>query len=304
MDTLILRQIREEIVRICDYIYRQNWNAVCDGWNLLEKELQNSTLENKNFYIALAESRICISNGNYLRLHDLLKYDIDFFIYKELYSLSVDDRRSLTEEARKENIGMLQKNHQNISSIIQEIHRFSRIIYSYEGADNISLSIKEGNQSFRLFSNTNPYLESLSLINANKTLNNCTKEIYVLGFGRGYIIRALKAKYPKAQINVYLPNKDVFNIVLSNILVNDILCDKKIDFFYDPTCLNFEEILRKKIQEREDIGFYVDYQELRACVRSIAAMNNLLVQYKYKGRDQKRAVNNCVGEDIYECTKK
>lgn len=33
-------------------------------------------------------------------------------------------------------------------------------------------------------------------------------------------------------------------------------------------------------------------------------MNNLLVQYKYKGRDQKRAVNNCVGEDIYECTKK
>ncbi len=280
IDVLLFRQVRYMIVQVCQYVYRQEWDKVREEWTGLDLKLDQIIPETEIGYEALCESRICIEKGNYLRFHDLLVYDIDFYIAEQLRELNETDRKRLAEEARKENERALVEYHNSILPLINYYSKTDRIEFSYIGTENVSISIKdkEGEGKFRLFSIVNPCLESVNF--ANNIKESILDEIYVLGFGGGHLIRELARRYPDAKIKIYISNIDVFKAVIYNISVGDILENRKIELIYDPACFDFFAALVRGEGSNSKYAVYIDRQELRAHIGNVRQTDKLLMWYQ------------------------
>lgn len=275
MSVLVYRNLRHKIAAICDNIYRQKWNTVCIDWSGLRQELLQINPDNEKWFWIIRECSQCVEKGNFFYLHDLLIYDIDAYIAQQLYGLNEEIRKSLSEEAKKKNREALEIRHKNISVLLYKENGLSRVKCFYKGTENISISIMERGKEFKLFSDTNPWMESISMVKTGSLQNSILDEICVLGWGGGHLIRELETRCPQAQINVYLPNMDIFETVMSNILVADVLENEKMVLYFDPTCLDFLSALEKNAK-RSEFGYFINRQELRACVKNLKVTDGLI----------------------------
>ncbi len=309
-NVLLLRRVRYLIVQFCQYIYAQQWDSVHEYWKDLEQELAEIIPESGKSHVALYESRECVEKQNYLRLCDLLVYEIDDYLLRLLQGTDEAVRKSLAEEARKENEQALAVYHGEILNLINKQKEERRIEYSYIGTENVCISVKdvEGEGRFRLFSIANPWLESVNIANTVKKI--FLDEIHILGFGGGHLVNELARRYPDAKIRVYLPNLDVFKAVICSVPLSGILSNERINLFHDPSCNGFFFALN---MEKTDINFdaFIDRQELRASVGNAETAGARLLYYKSRlkkisGRERvlsSYALEENVGRKIYEYIK-
>lgn len=275
MNVLLWREFRSRIVIICDCIYQQKWNEVCKKWLVLKQELLQTFSENEKYIHLIVKCDQCIEKSNFLRLHDLLIYEIDINIAQELYGLQEEVRRFLSSDAQKKNLRVLEKRYKDIFILLSKEGWLQNVETYYTGSENIGISIREADKKFRLFSESNPWMESNELMNAKKLKKGVIGEICVLGFGGGHLVRMLGTSYPYAQIKVYLPNMDIFRTVICNILVSDVLNNENLALYYDPTCLDFLAELEKRARSKKFV-YYINRQEVRACLKNNDAANVLI----------------------------
>lgn len=273
-DIILLRQIRYRIIEICNCIYMQTWSKVYEYWKALDTELMIIPFDDIMWYEILNQCRNCVMKGNFLRLRDLLVYEMDLYIVNQLCSLSKEIRISLANDAERENEEALRRYHKEMLELISSEDRKTRIECSYVGAENVSISIAESGGKYRLFSSVNPWLESSNLI--YEMVKEPCSEIYAFGFGGGYAIRELERRFNGAKIKVYISNLDIFQAVVKNISVSTILRYEKLEFIVDPIGMVFFIDISKKIRENDSFKFYIDYQELRACTGSAYIASDML----------------------------
>lgn len=306
MDALLFLQARYKIVQICNCIYRNKWWDLCHLWEQLDLELEKIIPSSNKIYDVLVECRNCRASGNFMHFHDLLFYKIDFFLAQELCSRTLEERKLLSEKAFVENKQAIENHHKDVSNLLYANNEFSRIECSYVGTENVSISIKEGDRVFRLFSSINPWLECSSILNAREMDKGCPDEVYVLGFGGGHAVEELERRYPKAQIKVYLPNKDIFQVVMYNLPRKNILINQRLELIYDPMAIGFLEVLEKNLCKNT---FYIDRQELRTCFRSAVEAESVIIKYKNKLRannaqdyiyESKTLMTGNVGKSIHK----
>ena len=77
MDALLCRSIRCRIVEICNCVYRQEYNLIYEYWYVLEQELLGVLRENEAIYAMVNEIQKCMEQCNFLRVRDILTYEID-----------------------------------------------------------------------------------------------------------------------------------------------------------------------------------------------------------------------------------
>lgn len=229
-DVYLLRRVRREIVAICRKICLQEWTIVGKCWETLELELTDSVLLKVIHGNFLDECRACIVRKNYLRLYDLLRYEIDLDIADCLSHLSKEDRMEMSENARKKNEEVLSIHYKKIFESIQKVGESVRITFSYTGTENVNIFVREEEYQFQLFSSENPWLESANF--ADGIERDKLDEICVLGFGGGYLIQELERRFKHAKIKVYLPNIDIFKAVIDSIPVYEILQSKNLELYF------------------------------------------------------------------------
>lgn len=293
-----LRQMRRKIVEICEYIYGQKWDLVGRYLQTLSLQLRTAIPEHTRCIGILNQCESCLQKGNYIRLRDLLVQEIDFYIANLLRALDERDRRLLSEEAGRENEEALGRYHKDILALIGDRTDSARIRCTYEGTENVSISIKEMDYEYRLFSNVNPWSESNNLVNS--LVKREFEEILVLGFGGGYVVGELERKFSGTKIKVYLPNIDIFKAVIFHIAVSNIIQNENLEFYFDPTCLRFLISVHEMMGRDERVGFYVDRQELKACIGRDEIRQGLPQWRKAKQNTDDMIENKTVGEQIAE----
>lgn len=301
---LLSRQIRQEIVEICNQIYRKEWDLVREYWKALDLRIAQIISKEAECYDFFMQAKESAEKKNYLRLLDLLVYEIDPYIAEQLYALDGDARRIMAGEAKKSNKEILEIYHRDILSGISEEKKESRIVYSYTGTENVSISIKEGKEQFRLFSSINPWSEASDYVNA--MVRGRFEEICVLGFGGGHFVRELGQRFPHTEIKLFLPNKDIFKAVIDNIPVYDVLQNTNLKICMDPACLDFLLTVREKTDRDEKFVFFIDRQEFRACVCDTWLEERLVWEYTkghLKSNIAKAVKQECVGREIEKYTK-
>ncbi|MDE6055989.1 MAG: hypothetical protein K2G55_20050 [Lachnospiraceae bacterium] len=273
-----LRKARQQIIEICREICIQRWGMADRHWKLFETELMQPAFSELIGSIFFKECKICIAKKNYMRVHDLLQYDIDLNIAAQLLQLSEESRITLAKKAKKQNMETLEKYHKKIFASIQDVKKSARIKFSYTGTENISIYVREKKCEYKLFSSANPWMEGADLADGMKAEN--PKEICVLGFSGGYVVNELAKRFEQAKIKVYLPNIDIFKVIIDNILVCNILQNKNIEFYPDPMGLMFFVKIWESVGQYEDFAFYIDRSELRACVGDQIVTDRLIRESK------------------------
>lgn len=275
-EILCLRQLRRKLVQICELIYQQNWSLVDE--NLKKLCLEYTKVISKDCEDAINQCRICVQKKNVIRLRDLLVQEVDFGIINQLFMVGEKDRKTLIEKARKDNEEALMNYHKNVWKKVCSINSKSRIECDFVGTENVNIIIKGNEQEFRLFSIVNPWQE------ANNLVDNVAKrvfdQVYVLGFGGGFLIGELQRRFPNTKIKVYLPNMDIFYTVLQMIPVGNILRNNNLEFCCDPTCLLFLITISELLKKNEKIGICVDRQELRASMADPRAFDDWFRKYE------------------------
>lgn len=300
MDVLLCRSIRCMIVDICECIYGQEYNLIYKYWDVLEQAIMEAFPEDEKIYLMLNEIRVCIERCNFLRVRDILTYGVDLFLFQQLNNLRQSERKYLIKEAKHQNDQALRTYHKNIWELLWEKSGCTRIECDYSGTENVSISILERNVKYRLFSDTNPWLESSGYIDAMEVSGRISDEMYVLGFGGGYVIEELEKRYPKMKIKVFIPNLDILEVVVSSISLSHVLQNKNLELNYEPMWLSFFITLDEHISAGEDIGFFIDRQELRACTGSEGIARQLTRYYTKKYEKSRSAVDNNTGKIIYK----
>lgn len=275
---LILRQIRHRIVEICDFIYKQEWDLVNEYLSALDLEYAKILSEYCEYRELFSQCRICAQKENAMRLRDLLVHELDFCISNQLFMVNEKERKILAEKARQENEEALEMCHKDIWELIQNKNSTPRIECAYVGTENVSISVKQNDCKFRLFSIMSPWIEANGLLDSLG--NGSFEEIHVLGFGGGYLIGELQRKFREAKIKVYLPNIDIFQAVIHNISVSEILRNNNLKFYYDPACIIFIIALNGILKENKRVGIYIDQQELRSCRENVAQVEYWVRMYK------------------------
>lgn len=285
-EVLLIRKIRRRIAELCNDIFWGEWNAVCIQFHEIEKDLAYAIKEDSKEWEMLRQCRQCVGKRNILRLRDLLAYELDDRLAERLFLLPEWERTSLANNAKVENEETLRAYHPNI---YDELYSESenQIDCHYEGTDNVTLTAWENGRSFRLFSNTNPWRESIDIVNYLARENKNPQEICVLGFGGGYTVGELIRRFPRSKIKVFLPNIDIFKMVIEHILVNDILQNKNLEIYPDSMCLYFLLTVKESAAKNDIFNFYIDRRELRACVCNTIMQENLIrecrkEQFRYR----------------------
>lgn len=261
-EVLIVRKNRRRIAELCNDIFWGEWDVVCIQFHEIEKDLAYVIKEDSKEREILRQCRQCIDKRNILRLRDLLAYELDDGLAERLFLLSEWERISLANHAKAENEETLRAYHPNI---YDKLHSESenQIGCHYEGTDNVTLTVWENGRSSRLFSNTNPWQESIDFVNYLARKNKNPQEICVLGFGGGYTVRELIRRFPGTKIKVFLPNIDIFKMVIEHILVNDILQNKNLEIYPYPRCLYFLLTMKERAAKNDNFDFYIDVRECR-----------------------------------------
>lgn len=273
-EVLLIRKIRRRIAELCNDIFWGEWDAVCIQFHEIEKDLTYVIKEDSKEWEILRQCQQCMDKRNILRLRDLLAYELDEGLAERLFLLSEQERVSLAYYAKMENEKILRICHHNIYDKLHSDSR-GRIGCQYVGADNVTLTAWENGRSFRLFSNTNPWRESIDFVNCLARENKNPQEIYVLGFGGGYTVGELIRRFPRTKIKVFLPNIDIFKMVIEHILVNDIMQNKNLEIYPDSMCLYFLLTVKEIATPNDNFDFYIDRRELRACVCNTIMLENL-----------------------------
>lgn len=299
-EVLIVRKNRRRIAELCNDIFWGEWDTVCIQFHEIEKDLAYVIKEDSKEWEILRQCRQCMDKRNILRLRDLLVYELDGVLAERLFLLPEKERISLAHHAKAENEKVLHTYHPNI---YDKLYRESenQIDYHYEGTDNVTLTAWENERSFRLFSNTNPWRESIDFVNYLARGNKNPQEICVLGFGGGYTVGELIRRFPRTKIKVFLPNIDIFKMVIENILVNDILQNKNLEIYSDSMCLYFLLTVKEKAAKNDNFDFYIDRRELRVCVCDIIMLENIIRECRkeqFRYRTEEVILQELVGEDI------
>lgn len=311
MDVLLCRQMECRLVHICEYIYKQKWDMVNEQWELLETELQMCIPKDRDGYEMIEECKRCIDKRNYIHLYDCLIYKVGLYMIRYLLICDEQERKNLSQQARAENVEALEQNHKELLRLLFKNSEHSNVEYCFRGTENVNVTVKEGVNRFRLFSTINPWLESCNTINAKIKDHFTPKDIYVLGLGGGHLVNELAQRYPKASIKVYIPNADIFQVIILHISLKNILLNKKIELYYDPFCLDFIKRMEDNVvsDKKERCMVCIDRQEVRACYK------NALIADKFMSKYAESSVSNCVlnsaynlrnraiGRDIYNYTK-
>lgn len=272
-----LRRMRYMMTEICRYIFKQEWEMVCKYWKNFDEEFAKYVSEAARCDEAIRQCRTCVLKGNDVRLYELLRYEIDSYMEEQLSKISEDDRKQLACNAKSENAHVLKTCYTDIFNWINKEIDMTRIGCFYEGTDNISLSVKEDDHTFRLFSITNPWRESSDFV--NQYIKGEPNEICILGFGGGYVVRELVQRFPHAMMKVCLPNADLFKSVIEHIDVSDVLQYKNLELCIDSVCLDFFSTINRKRKENRNFEFYIDRQELRACIPNRTLRESLIRKY-------------------------
>lgn len=278
-----IRNIRKEIVILSNCILQKRWIKVVNLWNDIEVAILKNVEASEELYRDLNDSRECIKSKNYIRFYEILIYKIDYYLLKKNRDISLANRKKLINLAKKDNEFAMRSYRMKLWDLVNKYNNTDRIDISLAGMENVSLSIKEGSKRFKLFSDVNPWLESANFIYTNKLIQRFTMkddfEVCILGFGGGHLIELLCQQYPHVYVNVFLPNLDIFKYVISNIKVTNILKNDMVKFIYDPLSFDFFYLIKEKIKKNEEIVFFIDRQELRACIRKADIVDRVLYLY-------------------------
>ena len=111
MEIYLLRKVRQDIVEICRTICAQNEDLVKQQWEVLEVGLHQAqtSLSHKMRWKLIEECKVCMIKRNYLRVWDLLKYEVDRDIADFLFALNQEVRTYLSSEAEERNKDVLIK---------------------------------------------------------------------------------------------------------------------------------------------------------------------------------------------------
>lgn len=301
MDVLPCRFMRHKIVDICECVYGQKYKLIYKYWEELEQEVMRVFTENEKFSLVLDAIRECMEQCNFLRVRDILTYELDVLLFQQLNNVSQSERKYLVEEARQQNEEVLRIYHRNIWELLRVGNESTRIECDYSGTENVTISVLEENVKYRLFSNANPWMESSGYIAALEVSGRIFNEMYILGFGGGYVIEQLQKRYPEMRIKVFIPNLDIFRAVVTHISVAHILKNENLELYYEPMWLNFFTIKKESIKPGHRFGVFIDRQELRACVGS-AGVADQLTRYYYTGFERIADAGQ-VGKRIYTIIK-
>lgn len=301
MNVLACRSMRRIIVDICECVYGQKYNLVYKYWDALEQEIMEAFPENERLHLILDEIRACMGQCNFLRVRDILTYEVDLFLFQQLNNLSQSEREYLVKEAKYQNEQALQTYHRDIWELLCAENGCTRIACDYSGTENVSISVLDKNVKYKLFSDTNPWLESSGYIDAMEVSGRISDEMNILGFGGGYVVEELQRRYPEMRIKVFLPNLDIFEAVLAHISLAHILQNDKLELYYEPIWLNFFTMKKEFMKAGSKVGAFIDRQELRACVGSAGAADQLMRYYNTGFREIMNA--DQIGEKIYRSIK-
>ena len=172
----------------------------------------------------------------------------------------------------------------------------SQVECHYEGTDNITLTARENEHSFRIFSNTNPWRESIDFVNYLVRENKEPQEICVLGFGGGYTVWELIRRFPLAIIKIFIPDIAVFRAVVDHILVDHILKHPNVKLYSDYDCFAFSLELGRNMARKKNFIYYIDRRELRINIGSIKRGNGEFFSLWY-GMRQGGGLKFTKGED-------
>lgn len=296
MDVLTCRSIRRTIVHICECVYGQEYSLIYKYWEAIEQEIMEVFPENERLYLMLNEIRACMERSNFLRIRDILTYEIDPFLFQQLNNLSQSEREDLIKEANQQNGKALQTYHKDIWELLCTEKDCTRIECDYSGTENVSISVWEKNVKYKLFSDTNPWMESSGYIDAMEVSGRISGEMYVLGFGGGYVVEEMQRRYPEMRIKVFIPNLDIFGVVAAHISLSHILQNENLELCYEPMWLNFFTM-----KTASNFGTFIDRQELRACVGSVGVADQLT---RYYNTGFRRIMNaDQIGKKIYKYIK-
>lgn len=301
MDILLCRFMRRLIVDICECVYGQKYNLIYKYWAVLDQKIMEVFPENETIYSMLKEIRVCMEQCNFLRIRDILTYEVDLFLFLQLKNVDQRERKYLIKEAKQQNEQVLHAYHKNIWELLCAENNCTRIECDYSGTENVSISVLEKNAKYKLFSNTNPWLESSGYIDAMEVSGHISDEMYILGFGGGYVIDELERRYPEMKIKVFIPNLDIFGAVAAHIPLSHILQNENLELYYEPMWLNFFTMEQETLKKGSRFGVFIDRQELRACVGS-ASVADQLTKY-YDSVFERRMDIDQIGKRIYKSIK-
>ena len=257
--------------------------------------------ENERLRLMLDEIRVCMKQCNFLRVRDILTYGVDLFLFQQLNNLSQSEREKIIKEAKYQNEQVLQTNYKNIWERLCAQNGGTRIECGYSGTENVSISVLEKKGKYRLFSDSNPWLESSGYVDAMEVSGRISDEMCVLGFGGGYVIGELQKRYPKMKIKVFIPNLDIFEAVVAHISLSHILQNENLELHYEPIWLNFFAMKKESMKTGISFGGFIDKQELRACVGSVGVAEQLMEYYNIGF--ERRMDTNEIGKQIYKLVK-
>lgn len=285
------RNCRREIIDMCYMIYHYDLYEIESKWKLLRKKL--SKFSDWQIEKALYKADESINKKNWIRTRDMLLY-FDDYLRKTLKKNCLEFQL-WREDIWKENLSILKKKSMYLAKKIECMEDTFRVDIKAGGTECCEIRIHEREIFYRLFSLENPWLESMKRLEL--CLNQKFRNIYQWGFNGGFLTGLLENKYCDANIYVYISNLDIFGAVLKNIYLKDVLDHEKLFFIYDPTGLEFANVV-SNYYFLENNKFFIDLIEYRAFVRGETALTDTYpnVQVKKKMIDTNLEV---VGKKIY-----
>lgn len=264
---LQIRDCRRMIINICCNIYDNYLHKIDNLWDeLIKKDCLYKIGENGNKIIQEAE--LCRIKKNWIRFRDLLLYLEN--ILHDYLKTKFFIRQSWQDYIRAKNYEILRERDTKIMDLLENSVDMSRIEILKGGTEGCGIKIREKQSLFHLFSMENPWLESINFVRNN---GHCHYDhIVQLGFGGGFLTGWFDIIFPGSTVDIYLPNLDIFDAVLNNICLDEILKINRFNFIYDPTGLNF---LKKVYSMYPETGVFIDYNELRAMLGSTDQAENL-----------------------------
>lgn len=293
---LQIRECRCEIIRICQKIYDFDFDRLDIEW---KDNLEHILWKNIKEKRLLLEANNCVCKKNWIRFRDMLIHLDD--ILREKLKDNFTVKQSWHYDIWDKNFDIIKKKNEKIADLLKESVDRARIDILDGGTEGYGIRIHEKQSAFNLFSMENPWLESANFLRGKD--NDRYHDIFQFGFGGGFVTGWLNKIFPESNLYVYIPNMDIFKAVLQNICLDNILTNKKLNFIYDPSGLEF----LKKINNSHcpDSGIFIDYNELRALTGSLEVAEKTKNIYK-KLISQSRKVcskEKNIGHRIYSIVK-
>jgi len=257
---------------LCQQIYDFDLSQFREKWDHLQGMLVNGQLEAETEKIS-EEICYCIEKRNWIRLTELFLYldDVIKKVLKQECTAMQDWHGSIWQK----NLSALKEKDEGLADLIQASEKRSGIEIHPGGTEGCKILIHDKEKTVQLFSADNPWLVSAEYFRYSQAKEY--SDIYLWGFGGGFLTGWVQKKFPQASIHVYLYNLDIFYAVLYNICLDDILADSKTKFTYDPTALKFIQAVHN-IDADEKYGIFMDSVEQQFFAPWAAALKQYIAR--------------------------